>query len=279
MRTATLAVLGLLSFAAAALAAPISDIERWDRQMQPPPPGPAVLGRQLAEDWQARLKEVDADLRRGDWPAGRQKSQTLVREMFERIIDGESAAPLLATAVLLRGLAAAGTGDRDAGMWDWFIAQNLYPDLRRTSLDPYGEPGKLFGEHRLAVNGQLPAAAKEPPLHGHAGSTSPTAAPKPPDPDLTRPIVREQPKPAYPPALNQICRKGKVIVGSVIEKSGEPSYPVVLLPGDSPVMTFSTLEALRGWRFEPAKFKGEPVRAIYTLTVNYMIPHCYPRRF
>jgi len=277
MRTVILAVLGLLSFAAAALAAPVSDSGGRDRLMPAAPPGATAQGRKAAEDWQARLKEVDADLRRADWPAARKRSEPLVREMFDRIIEGESAAPLLAMAVLLRGLAAAGAGDRDAGLWDWFITQSLFPDFRRTNLAPYGEPGKLFGDYRLADDGQRPATAKAPTLPGEAAGSAP-GAPKPPDPEVTPPVVRQRPEPIYPPALRKLCRKGKVVVESVIEKSGELSYPVVVQPGESPVMTFSALEALRGWRFTPAQLKGEPVRVFYVLTVNYETTGCRPRR-
>jgi hypothetical protein len=40
------------------------------------------------------------------------------------------------------------------------------------------------------------------------------------------------------------------------------------------VLSLSTLEAVRRWRFEPATLDGFPVKALYSLTVNYAVPVC-----
>lgn len=269
---ASLAALCLYAFAGLSPAhGQISDSGGRDRLMRPAPPGAEARGKQASEDWQRRLQSVDADLRRGDWPSAKDGSRRLVREMFERIIDGEGAAPTLAMAVLLRGLATAGvggTGDREAGLWDWFVAQSLFPGFRQTDLTAYGEPGRLFAEYRLGAGGERPAAAQ-------------TTRRSEPDPTLERDVSAPSPakkvEPVYPPALSRLCRRGKVVVETIIETSGEVSYPIVKEPGESPVLTFSTLEALREWRFEPARLRGEPVRVYYSLTVNYQTRGCVRR--
>ena len=44
-------------------------------------------------------------------------------------------------------------------------------------------------------------------------------------------------------------------------------------------MALAALDAIRTWRFEPARFKGEPVNVYYTLTVNFKTPQdCVPRK-
>jgi len=252
----------------------ISDTGGRDRPIPPSPPGSEGRGRLAADDWQRRLRSLDLDLRRGDWKAAHGKSQDVVREMFDRIIDGEGAAPLLAMAMLLRGVSSAGLGDRDAGLWDWYAAQSLFPAFRDTDLSPYGEVGKLFAEHRVGADGGWPAAAhagQDPPAPP-AGAESGGAPAGPPD--VKPPKLLRKKEPAYPRAIARLCREGRVVVASVIEDSGAVSFPIVRQAGDSPVMTLSTLEALRDWRFEPARFEGKPVRVFYTLTVTYMAPAC-----
>jgi outer membrane biosynthesis protein TonB len=36
-------------------------------------------------------------------------------------------------------------------------------------------------------------------------------------------------------------------------------------------MTYEALEALRQWRFEPAKMEGKPVKVYYVVTINFAL--------
>ncbi|MGH7337233.1 MAG: energy transducer TonB, partial [Myxococcota bacterium] len=40
------------------------------------------------------------------------------------------------------------------------------------------------------------------------------------------------------------------------------------------VFVYASFEAMRTWRFEPAKLKGKPVKVYYSLTVNFKAPRC-----
>jgi outer membrane biosynthesis protein TonB len=44
-------------------------------------------------------------------------------------------------------------------------------------------------------------------------------------------------------------------------------------PGD-PVLFFTATEAMRRWKFEPARLDGEPVKVYYRMTFDYQIQFC-----
>jgi hypothetical protein len=281
MRALGIAALCLSGFAAVAPAfGRPQESARRGRPMRPAP-----SGAKTDEDWQRRLQGVSADLRRGAWPVAREKSRVLVRDLCERRADGEGVALQLARAVLLRGLAAVGTGDREAGLWDWYMAQSLSADVSQTDFAPYGAPGRLLASYRLA-GGERPTAANalSPTSPSSDVVLHPPARPKP-TPNLTKPSLRRRVEPTSPPALRGRCRKGEIAVEFVIETSGAVSFPIVMHPAESPdlpaqslVLTLAALEALHVWRYEPAKLSGEVVRLLYAATVPYETEGCARRR-
>lgn len=59
----------------------------------------------------------------------------------------------------------------------------------------------------------------------------------------------------------------------MIDEQGRPRRPEVVSFEDA-VLEFSALEALRKWRFEPARLQGQAVKAYYDLTVDYRKDVC-----
>jgi protein TonB len=64
---------------------------------------------------------------------------------------------------------------------------------------------------------------------------------------------------------------GEVVVEAIIREDGVPYRPRVLKPGGGPAMQYEALEALRQWRFAPAKLEGKPVKVYYVITINFAL--------
>jgi TonB family protein len=83
--------------------------------------------------------------------------------------------------------------------------------------------------------------------------------------------------PTYPEAERHACRAGKVVLDSIIDRTGKISAFHVQ-QSMNPQFDLAALEAVRLWRFTPARLDGKPVAVYYTLTVNFQIDHpCTPR--
>ena len=62
---------------------------------------------------------------------------------------------------------------------------------------------------------------------------------------------------------------GNVVVEVVIDEFGRVTRPQVVEKLDHPGLTYSTLNAMRQWKIEPATLNGEPVKVYYSLTVRF----------
>jgi len=93
--------------------------------------------------------------------------------------------------------------------------------------------------------------------------------------DAVTPPERDKFKqPPYPPALNATCTEGTVVVQVILTERGVPISPHNLTRDANPILVYSAFEALRDWRFKPARLGGEPVKVFYNLAVNFKSPWC-----
>ncbi len=60
----------------------------------------------------------------------------------------------------------------------------------------------------------------------------------------------------------------EVVVEVLIDTEGRPTQPVLASAKALPIHAFVTFDALRDWRFTPARVNGEAVVSVYRLTVN-----------
>lgn len=205
--------------------------------------------------WRESLQEADEMLSAGEWKQVRKATNRLLGEMCERIERGPSAAVFLATAAVQRAVAEAGLGNARDAAWDWHMAVSLHPDFAALDLTGYGEAGALLARQRQAV-----AEIETVPLG-------------PLFPDVRPPRRRLAPRPKYPRAKRIACLEEAIVIGGVVDAEGRPQAPRLLTPS-YPVLGFAAMDALRAWRYEPARQDGEPVPVAYSLTVNFEIELC-----
>ena len=216
--------------------------------------GPVIaqIGRPqpgVVELWQKRLNAAEAAVKAGQYKKVRKNMQLLLWEMCDRIESGPGAAPLLATAALLRGLAEAGLKDEKAAAWDWYVAQALYPEIAKMDLSAFGKLGETLKAAGIAG----PRTVQE-------------------DPEIEPPVRIQTPPPAYPAGLAAACLQGTVVIQSILGEDGVLRRPQLVESPGGPIMAFAALEAVRTWKIRPAKKQGKPMDAFYKLTVNFVMP-------
>lgn len=86
----------------------------------------------------------------------------------------------------------------------------------------------------------------------------------------TQPRVTEQRKPRYPTMARRAGTEGAVVIRAIIRRDGTVGEIEILQ--DLPYgLGEAAREAVRGWRFEPATWRGEAIDVYYTVTVNFRL--------
>lgn len=75
--------------------------------------------------------------------------------------------------------------------------------------------------------------------------------------------------PTYPAMARTVRVQGIVILEAVIDSSGRVESARVLR--SISLLDEAALEAVRQWRFEPARLNGQPVPVVMTVTVNFSL--------
>jgi len=100
-----------------------------------------------------------------------------------------------------------------------------------------------------------PIATPAPPIRLHSGMAAPRKV---------RDVV-----PIYPAMARAVRVQGIVILEAVIDMSGRVESARVLR--SISLLDDAALEAVRQWRFEPARLNGQPVPVVMTVTVNFSL--------
>jgi hypothetical protein len=190
-----------------------------------------------------RFATVDADLQRGDWSAA------LAALQRERARDWHfQSLTSLPEALWRQAVAEVGLGRLADALWHWHesqaLARNLSPDL-----SAYGVAGKQLQGHPLRQAGQPPTGMMVERLGG-ADCVPPQK------------VEGDQPQLSAAPVEPEWAR-----IEAVIDVNGRVVEPVVEAASHR-ALAAALLEALRGWRFEPARRAGQPVAAYYRLVVH-----------
>ncbi len=151
----------------------------------------------------------------------------------------------------LRALAEAGLERPAEALATWHLAHAFDPSLGWFDLGAYGAGGRLLAGH--------PVRCREDPAScGAVGSDRPADF-RPPQ-SLDAPAVRLTPE-VLPAGEGE-----RIVVRLLVNAEGRVREPKILA-GHSPAAVYRALEAVAGWRFEPATAGGRPVAAVHELTV------------
>jgi periplasmic protein TonB len=89
--------------------------------------------------------------------------------------------------------------------------------------------------------------------------------------DVTAPRLVQRVEPKYPEVARRARMSGDVIVEAVITDHGEVVSPRVMKSTTESILNQSALEAVRQWRYEPARFRGQPVPVYVTVKVTFRL--------
>ena len=130
-------------------------------------------------------------------------------------------------------------------------------EQRPSGLDQIGVPA---GDVSRIDGGPLPQPPPPPaqpngPMRLHSGINPPRKVH-----DVT---------PVYPTLARTAGARGVVIIEATIDARGEVSEAKILR--SIPLLDSAALDAVRQWRFTPARLNGEPVAVLITVTVNFTL--------
>ena len=203
---------------------------------------------ELVDRWQQRLAETESALKTGDYSRAMRVSDRTVSEMAERLGPGEGSTRLFSNALLQKALAHAGLGEHGEAAWYWQVVLGLDPKLAETDLSPFGEPAQL-----LAANIER---------QGVRSKVSPGQEIQPPK------LVKRR-KPKFPHGAHYFGVAGDLVVEVIVRTDGTVREPRIVTPLPAATLSYAALEAVKRWRFEPARSGGQPIDVVYNLTVNY----------
>ena len=208
--------------------------------------------RDLLETWQERMADTESALKNADYGRAMRLANRTVSEMAERLGIGDRSTQLFSTALTQKALAHAGLGERDHAAWYWHIATCLDPKLAETSLDPYGDAATVLQECGERKGISSAASVADFVSRG-----------------IEPPKLVKQRKPDYPHGAQYFGVKGDLVVEVIVASDGSVREPRIVTPLPAPTLSYAALEAVKRWRFEPARMAGQPIDVVYNLTVKY----------
>ena len=128
--------------------------------------------------------------------------------------------------------------------------------------EPFSAPAAATPTLRLASPPQSPHVTTE-----RAHDPLPTPPPEvlAVGNGVTPPVILYRVMPDPPQG---IVRTGLLLLRAIVEADGSVSDVTVLRDRTQPPLGPAHAEALRQWRFEPAKLDGQPVRVYYDISVT-----------
>ncbi len=205
-----------------------------------------------ADRWRRQLAETRQLLLAGRWAEAEPASRMLLEELMADLKGGPQAADLVAVGLAQIALAEAGVGRERDARWHIRSAEIFNPALASTPL------ATEFG----AVGARLDEWRAMPTLK----STG-----LPPATDSTIAGL-------YPPRIvagNFIVLRASVeqrrlldpesLVAFAIDDQGLPAEPAIHGRLDNPAPLLLSLEVLREFRFEPARYRDQPVAVLWEL--------------
>lgn len=191
-----------------------------------------------------RWQEAEAELRRNQ----EERDRCLTGDGICRAEEGYLWFP---DRLLLGAVAAAGLGDRELAQRRLLRALNRAPSLIDLYVEAYGEAGREVAALRPRCT---------------FGRRDRCRAVEPGSPGLEPPRAVHSPPIVPPPGSRLAFETAFPAVRLVVDEEGRVREPRLLTEGNGEVGELA-LDALDGWRFEPARRDGEPVAAVWEVSV------------
>jgi TonB family protein len=86
--------------------------------------------------------------------------------------------------------------------------------------------------------------------------------------DITPPRLIHQVYPAYNPGSHGVRVSGKVLIRLIVSSTGLPKSPSIV-QGLAAEVDQSALDAVKQWRFDPARREGMPVAVRVVVEINF----------
>lgn len=201
-----------------------------------------------------RLERIEQLLLDGEYKRARKETLRFADYMVGYAGPGRPGEIALARNTLLRALAEAALGNEEDADWYLHVARGIHPQLQHFDVSRFGEPGRLLEEIEIRRN-----YTSRPQDPGASGNR------------LTAPRKIKAPQPEWPSGARSFGVTGALVVQMIIDETGRTMKPTVVTPLPAATLTWVALEAVKEWRFEPARLDGKPVAVFYNLTINYRL--------
>ena len=225
------------------------------------PPAAAQKQPVTAEAWRTRAREVERLLHDNRPAKAARAARRAVEELVPTLAGGPDDADLLGNLLLLEALSRSALGYNADALWLWSLAQGVDPALKTADLSRFGAPARVLSERPLrdpAQDGQIATEAEagnRPGVFDRASKATP-------------PRVVKLPAAEYSDAARGAGLAGPVILQVLLDRQGQPRYPLVI---ESPaaVLTYTAAVAVLDGRYEPARLDGESVAVYYDIRIDF----------
>lgn len=172
-----------------------------------------------------------------------------IQQMLAQLGPGEQETRAFALTVAQKAIALSGLGRDEDAHWYWEIARGLSPEVDRIDLSKFGEAGERLRPLLVDV----------------------TQTPRRVGGDVRAPVVMKRVEPLYAEGARKARVSGIVILEAMIDKTGIVRSAKILKSLPAATLAYTAAEALRQWRFIPARLNGEPIDVLFNLTINFRL--------
>jgi periplasmic protein TonB len=132
------------------------------------------------------------------------------------------------------------------------------------SVSPAGTGGNNLAAGRFGVASGSGSGNGEGPGTGHAEAT------------LTQARYRETPQPHYPDSARREGKEGRVLLSVLVDEEGRAKAIEVNTSSGHDTLDQAATEALKKWRFVPARAGGIPVETWVKVPIEFQLSNAKP---
>ncbi|MDY7094041.1 MAG: hypothetical protein SX243_13820 [Acidobacteriota bacterium] len=212
--------------------------------------------------WQREIQEIDSKLDAERWESAHKQATKLLKEVARRLNGGNDAGKILGVVLTQRAVASIVLEREDEALWDFHLAQNLFPQVLETDFTKYHPRTQILAERALSeeelASGEYPAE-----LWGErrCSEDDPTyLAPESKRKGLQRP---------YPVGADKAGHDGRVTIFFLLTADGRLTRPLVQTKDRFPTIIWGAAELARKHSYTPAYCGETPVVSGFGYHVDY----------